>query len=182
MPSSAEPRNTLNGVIVAIERIAGVLLGLATLLVVASAIGRYGFARPLPDAFDLSRLILGVAIAWGLASLGYHGTHIKVDLLAHALPAPLRRAMNAFAWSVLLVFTALLAWKIGERVLDAYWSGDVTMDLRLAHWPFFAVIWVGIAAALFTTAYRVWLIAMHDRDLQEYDAIDPKLLEESKLQ
>lgn len=182
MPSSADSRGTLSGVIVAIERIAGILLGLATLLVVASAVGRYGFARPLPDAFDLSRLILGVAIAWGLASLGYHGTHIKVDLLAHALPGLLRRALNAFAWSVLLAFTALLAWKIGERVMDAYAGGDVTMDLRLAHWPFFAVIWVGIIAALFTTAYRVWLIAVHGHDLQEYDAIDPKLLEESKLQ
>lgn len=182
MASSTDPHGTLGGVIVAIERIAGILLGFATLLIVASAIGRYGFARPLPDAFDLSRLILGVAIAWGLASLGYHGTHIKVDLLAHALPALLRRALNAFAWSVLLIFTALLAWKIAERVFDAYSGGDVTMDLRLPHWPFFAVIWFGIAAALFTTAYRVWLIVMHGDDLQEYDAIDPKLLEESKLE
>ena len=61
-----------------IKRTAGVVLGLVTILIVASAIGRYGFAQPVPDAFDLSRLLLGVAIAWGLASVGYHGAHIKV--------------------------------------------------------------------------------------------------------
>jgi len=180
MSLSREPRGPLDSAILIIERIAGVLLGIATLLIVFSAIGRYGFARPLPDAFDLSRLILGVAIAWGLASLGYHGTHIKVDLLAHSLPGPLRRAMNTFAWSVLLIFTGLLAWKIGERVLDAYSGGDVTMDLRLPHWPFFTTIWLGIAAALFTTAIRVWLIAARGQGLEEFDAIDPKLLEGSK--
>lgn len=181
MYSDKDTRNPVDRTIRIIERTAGILLGVATLLVVASAIGRYGFARPLPDAFDLSRLILGVAVAWGLASLGWHGTHIKVDLLVEVLPPTLRRAMNAFAWSVLLIFTSLLAWKVGERVFDSYHGGDVTMDLRLPHWPFFAVIWIGIIAAMFTTAIRAWLIAVHDHDLQEYDAIDPALLEESKL-
>jgi TRAP-type C4-dicarboxylate transport system permease small subunit len=161
-----------------IERIAGILLAIATLLIVVSATGRYGFARPLPDAFDLSRLILGVAIAWGIASLGYHGTHIKVDLLAQVLPKTLRRAMNAFAWAVLLIFTALLAWKIGERTLAAFSGGDVTMDLRLPHWPFFLIIWIGIVAALFTTIIRLWLIVVRGRDLGEFDAIDPALIEE----
>ncbi|WP_322865576.1 TRAP transporter small permease [Aquicoccus sp. G2-2] len=180
MASTHDPRGPVDRAIQIIERIAGILLAIATLLVVVSAIGRYGFARPLPDAFDLSRLILGVAIAWGIASLGYHGTHIKVDLLAQALPELPRRAMNAFAWAVLLIFTALLAWKIGERTLAAFVGGDVTMDLRLPHWPFFLIIWIGIVAALFTTAIRIWLIIARGRDLDEFDAIDPALLEDSK--
>jgi TRAP-type C4-dicarboxylate transport system permease small subunit len=51
----------------AIEKVAGVLMGVVTVLVVASAAGRYLFAFPLPDAFDLSRLLLAAAIAWGFA-------------------------------------------------------------------------------------------------------------------
>lgn len=182
MPASGTDRSPVGRAIFIIERIAGVLLGLATVIIVASAIGRYGFARPLPDAFDLSRLTLGVAIAWGVASLGYRGTHIKVDMLAYALSAPLRRGMNIFAWGVLLVFTVLLVWKVGGRVLDAFWGGDVTMDLRLAHWPFFLIIWIGLVAAVFTTAIRLWKIARYGHDLAEYDAVDPALLKESKSQ
>ena len=163
-----------------IERIAGAVLGLVTVLIVASAVGRYGFARPLPDAFDLSRLVLGVAIAWGFASVAWHGTHIKVDLLAQAVGPGPRRWINAVAWTVLLAFTALLVWKIGERISAAYSGGDATMDLRLPHWPFFAAIWLGLVAALFATLARLWRILRHGRDLGEFDGIDAQLLEDQK--
>lgn len=175
MPDFQDHRPAVERGILVIERVAGVMLGVATLLIVLSAVGRYGFARPLPDAFDLSRLILGIAIAWGFASLGYHGSHIKVDLLAHGLPLVLRRVMNAFAWAVLLGFTVLLCWKIGERVQSAVAGGDVTMDLRLPHWVFFLAIWLGMLAALFTTGLRLWLIAARGRGLGEYDGIETHL-------
>ena len=167
-------------IIQVVERTAGVVLGLVTILIVASAIGRYGFARPLPDAFDLSRLLLGIAIAWGLASVGYHGTHIKVDLLAQAMNASVRRWINAFAWFVLLAFTAAMTWKIGDRVLSAMAGGDTTMDLRLPHWPFFGAIWLGLVASLFAIAVRLWLILRTGSDLEEYDGIDDQLLEDQK--
>ncbi|MGR3745038.1 MAG: TRAP transporter small permease [Pseudooceanicola nanhaiensis] len=165
-------------ILLIIERIAGVLLGLVTVLIVISAVGRYIFAWPVPDAFDLSRLVLGVAIAWGIASLGFHGTHIKVDLLAQSVGAGPRRIINAVAWAVLLVFTALLTWKIFERLESAFYAGDATMELRLAHWPFILAIWLGIVAALFTTLVRLSLIVRRGSDLGEYDGIDEQLRED----
>lgn len=168
-------------IIVLIERVAGLTLGLVTLLIVASAIGRYIFASPVPDAFDLSRLALGVSISWGLASLGYHGTHIKVDLLAHSLPRKWAKLMNAFAWSVLLIFSILLAWKIGERTLSAYTGGDATMELRLPHWPFFLSIWLGIVASVFTVAVRLWKVVKWGQDLGEFDSIEDHLPEGGKI-
>jgi TRAP-type C4-dicarboxylate transport system permease small subunit len=53
-----------------VERIAAVMLGVITLLIVVSAIGRYLVAVPVPDAFDVSRLLIGAAIMWGFASVG----------------------------------------------------------------------------------------------------------------
>ncbi len=173
-------RRAIRSVITVIERIAGVVLGLVTLLIVASAIGRYGFARPLPDAFDLSRLILGVAIAWGLASVAWHGTHIKVDLLAQAVHPTARRWINAIGWAVLLGFTVLLTWKVGQRTLAAMSGGDTTMDLRLPHWPFFVAIWLGILASLFACAARLWRIIRYGTDLGEFDGIDEQLLKDQK--
>lgn len=159
-------------VVGAIERIAGAILGLVTVLIVVSAIGRYIFAIPVPDAFDLSRLILGVAIMWGFASIAFRGTHIKVDILAQTLKPRAQRAMNLFAWSVLLVFTMLLTWKIWGRVMNAMGGGDATMDLRLPHWPFFAAIWLGLVAALFTTLARLWLVAARGEGLGEFEGIE----------
>ncbi|MFV0243554.1 MAG: TRAP transporter small permease [Qingshengfaniella sp.] len=175
MPDNKQDSSAVARIIHYIERIAGILLGLVTVLVVVSAVGRYGFAKPVPDAFDLSRLVLGVAIAWGIASLGFHGNHIKVDLLAHGLTPALRRIVNAFAWLVLLGFTALLTWKIWERVLGAMASGEATMETRLPHWPFFLAIWLGLVAALFTTAVRLWLISARNAELGEFDSIEEQL-------
>ena len=152
-----------------IERVAGGILAIVAIMIVASAIGRYGFSTPMPDAFDLPRLVLGVAIIWGLASAGYHGSHIKVDLLAQAFRGPLRRAVNAFAWSVLLLFLGLLIWKIFDRVMSAHAGGDATMDLRLPHWPFFAAIWLGLIAGFFASAWRLYLVVFHGRELEELD-------------
>ena len=180
MSINRSPQGPVRRAVWLIERVAGITLGLVTLLIVASAIGRYGFARPLPDAFDLSRLVLGVAIAWGMASVAWHGTHIKVDLLAQVVGPVPRRIINTLAWAVLLAFTLALTWKIGQRVEAAMGGGDATMDLRLPHWPFFGAIWLGMLAAVFATALRLWEIIRQGDDLGEFDGIDEDLLEDQK--
>ncbi len=141
-----------------VEAIAGILLALVTVLIVVSAIGRYLFAFPVPDSFDLSRLLIGAAVMWGFAALGYRGTHIKVEILATALPAPARRVMDAVAWTIVLVFVVLLAWKMLGRVTSAYASGESTFDLRIVVWPLIGLIWAGTAASVLTVAARLALI------------------------
>lgn len=141
-----------------VEKIAGILLASITLLIVVSAIGRYGFATPIPDAFDIARLLLGATIMWGFASVGYRGSHIQVDVLAELLPARARRIVDIFAWSVLLIFAALLAWKMLARVESAMASHEATFDLRLPVWPLMAATWAGVVASLFTVLARLILI------------------------
>jgi TRAP-type C4-dicarboxylate transport system permease small subunit len=162
----------LERTVLAIEIVAGVIMGLVTLLVVASAIGRYLFAFPLPDAFDLSRLLLGAAIMWGFASVGYRGSHIKVDILADALPRGPRRVIDTLAWSVLLVFAVLLAWKMFGRVSSAAGSGESTMDLRLKAWPFMGLIWAGVAVSVAAILARLILIVTGRGTLDHFDAVD----------
>ena len=68
-----------------VEAVAGLLLLACTILIVASATGRYLFTWPIPDAFDISRLLIGACIMCGFASVGYRGGHIKVDLFAELM-------------------------------------------------------------------------------------------------
>jgi C4-dicarboxylate transporter DctQ subunit len=145
-----------------VETIAGLFLAAITLLVFISAIGRYVFAAPIPDAFDISRLMLGVVILWGFASVGYRGAHIKVDLVAELLPRRLQRALNVLGALVLLLFTVLLAWKLAGRLGSAFASHEATMDLRLPVWPWLALIWLGVLASAFTIAARIILLLRSD--------------------
>ena len=143
-----------------IERIAGVFLAVITVLVFTSAIGRYAFAAPVPDAFDIARLMLGVAMLWGFASVGYRGAHIKVDLLAELLPARARLWLDVVGSLVLLLFTVLLAWMLLGRVESAYASNESTFDLRLPVWPWLALIWLGVLASAFTITTRIVLMLL----------------------
>jgi C4-dicarboxylate transporter, DctQ subunit len=135
-----------------VDAIAGVLLGMCTLLVVVAAVGRYAFSYPVPDAFDISRYLIGACMAWGFASLGYRGGHIAVDLLYEPLGPFGRRVLMFISWLLLLVFTVLLVYMMFFRVRSAYFSNEATFDLQTPVWPFMALIWVGFASSVITTA------------------------------
>ena len=141
-----------------IEKIAGLCLAAITVLVFVSAIGRYAFAAPIPDAFDVARLMLGVAVLWGFASVGYRGAHIKVDLVAEVVPARVCFWLDVLASLILLLFTVLLAWMLLGRVESAYASNESTFDLRLPVWPWLAAIWAGVLASVFTIACRILMM------------------------
>ncbi|UOM34929.1 TRAP transporter small permease [Acuticoccus sp. I52.16.1] len=153
------------------EAVAGLLLALVTVLIVVSAVGRYLFAFPVPDSFDLSRLLIGAAVMWGFAALGYRGSHIKVELFADALPRPLKRVVDALAWALVLLFVVLLAWKMFGRVESAFRSGEATFDLRIVVWPLMGVIWLGTAAAVVTVGARLGLIIVRGDTLDHAERI-----------
>jgi len=154
-----------------VEILAGILLGLCTILIVASAIGRYGFAAPIPDAFDISRFLVGACIMWGFASLGYRGGHITVDIFVEWLPERIRRWIEVLAWAVLLFFVFLLVWQMLERVDSAARSNEGTFDLRLAVWPMLALIWAGAAVSLVTVTLRILMLATGRAAFTHHDPI-----------
>lgn len=160
-----------------VETIAGVLLGAVTVLVVVSTLGRYFLAWPVPDSFDLSRLLLGACLAWGFAVIGLRGGHIQVDLVAEAVGPRLRRAIDGFAWGLLWLMAALLTWKMFGRVSSALVSGETTFDLRLPIWPFLGLIWAGIAVSLVTIGVKVLGITTGRDSVISADGIE---LEEAK--
>lgn len=138
-----------------VDVIAGLCLAVVTVVMFVSAVSRYAFAAPIPDGFDLARLLLGVAVMWGFASLGLRGGHIEVDLFAASVPPWMRRIWDVAATAILLGFTILLAWKLYDRFGSALRSNEATYDLRLPIWPLIGLIWLGAVAAVITTSTRL---------------------------
>lgn len=145
------------------EAAAGAVLGIVALLVFLSAIGRYLFATPIPDSFDLSRLLLGTALLLGFAVVARRDAHIRVDLLVDRLPPTGRRLCDLLAGAALLLFTLLFAWKLASRTWSAFASGEATFDLRLPVWPFSALAVFGLLVTVLVVAVRVRAIlcALH---------------------
>src|SRR5215211_782287 len=115
-----------------VERVAGFFLAVITGLTFVSVLLRNVFGFAIPDSFDVSRLMLAVAIFWGIASTGYRGEHIQVDILWQACGPKGRRAIDVVATAISLAFIALFGWMLlAAKVPDSIRSGEATFDLRL---------------------------------------------------
>ena len=153
----------INRVVTVVEYGAAVFIALVTALTFVSVIMRYLFSAPIPDTFDFTRLMVCIAIFWGIACACWRGEHIQVDLLWAALPRRAQRLVDAAATVILFGFIAVLAWMVFRRVGEIVQSGMTTGDFLLPVWPFFAVASLGLGlAAIVIPAYLYRLLKQPD--------------------
>lgn len=134
----------INRIVGVVEHGAAAFLALVTALTFVSVIMRYLFSSPIPDSFDLTRLMICIAIFWGMACACWRGEHIQVDLVWSALGPRGRLAIDVFATLVLLAAMAVLCWVVVARLFVIVRSGMITGDLLLPMWPFFAAATLGL--------------------------------------
>jgi len=138
-----------------VERLAGTSLAAVALLVFGSVMLRDLFSVDLPDSFDFSRYLQGIAIFWGLAVTTYRNAHIVVDLLWELSGGKGRKAIDLFACTVSVSFMALFAWMTVTRFPAVQAAHQLTSDLKLPVWPFYAVAIAGIVAATIVGCIRL---------------------------
>lgn len=142
----------------AIETVAALMLLLIAALTAGNVLLRYVFSTQIPDWFDGTQLLQGIAMFWGIALATYYGTHIGVDIVWEYLGRAGRRRMDLLATAFTAAFLLPLAWMVWVKVGGTGTQG--TMDLRLPLWWFYSVAAVGasVAAALaLVRLLHVWL-------------------------
>ena len=139
-----------------IETLAGLFLAFVAALTFASVLLRYLFNFPVPDSFDIGRLMIGVVVFWGIAVAGYRDEHIQMDVLWTLVGARGKRLIDIFATACSLVAMAVFARMLVRKIVVTYETTSQTFDLRLDIWPFYALAWVGIVAATILLAIRLW--------------------------
>lgn len=157
----------LNHVAGWIERVAGLFLAVIALVVFVSALARYLFNSPIPDAHSFSSLLLGIAILWGFASACWRDSNISVDILYLTLPLWLRRAADLASQLLTTLFILLFCWMLFRQVQSVMDSGQVTVDLRVSIWPFYLLAWTGLVATLVLQVARIWLFLFNPSRLPE---------------
>lgn len=142
-----------------IERVAAIFLAAIAALMFVSVFLRYLLSWSIPDSYDFMRLVLGIVILWGLASVSYRGEHITVDLVWSFLPRSARKALDLFATAVTLIAMGFFAWMMGSKVLSTRADNVLTYDLRLPVWVYYFIAWIGLAAAVLLLVVRLVRIA-----------------------
>lgn len=144
------------------------LLAIA-LLTAGNVILRDLFSISIPDWFDGSRMLQGIALFWGVALATYYGSHICVDIVWEHLKPAGRRWLDIAATTITLCFLAPLAYMVWVKVAGTGTQG--TMDLRLPLVWFYSVAAVGAGVAAVLALVRIVQLARGSAQSLEQDAI-----------
>ncbi len=140
----------------ATETVAALFLLLIALLTAGNVLLRDVFSVQIPDWFDGSRMLQGIALFWGFALATYYGSHICVDILWEHLKPGGRRAVDIIATAVTLAFMVPMAWMVWVKIGGTGTQG--TMDLRLPLKWFYSVAAVGATVAAVLALVRLVLL------------------------
>lgn len=138
-----------------VDAAAAVFLLVITALTFTAVMLRYVVQVPFPGSFDVSRLLLGVAIFWGIAVGAYRREHIQVDLFWQVLPKRARKIVDLFGDIIFAAFMGLFSWMLYQQVLRVKGSGQTTFELSIPLWPFYAVAWAGIVLCFLVLLVRI---------------------------
>ncbi|HLT26998.1 MAG TPA: TRAP transporter small permease [Zeimonas sp.] len=159
------PRRSLDRFIRWIEVTAASFLAVVTALTFVSVLLRYLFVWQIPDTYDFSRLLLAILIFWGMAGTGYRGEHITVDLVWGAVGPAVRRALDVFATGLTLFAMAAFMVMMATKVVDTRAENVLTFDLRQPVWIYYALAWLGLAAAVALLLVRLYRLLLHPDEL-----------------
>ena len=157
----ARSTSVMDRMINTIEWLAAIFVGLVALNIFVAVVLRKFFDTSIPDAYDFGRMLLGILIFWGIAATSYRGGHITVDLVWTAAGPRMKRVIDIFATLVLLFVVIVQTYTLYDKVSSTYDSNILTFDLRLPVWPFFAVAWIGDAAAVLLIIVRTYRLIFH---------------------
>src|SRR5499427_3759761 len=91
-----------------IQSLTAVLMLIAVALNAANIVGRYVFFHPIASAEEIMLFLLVGTVFLGNAMVGFEGKQLRMDVILHALPPPLRRACDIAADLTMIAVCVIL--------------------------------------------------------------------------
>jgi TRAP-type C4-dicarboxylate transport system permease small subunit len=96
---------------------------------------RWLFRAPIFGYIDMIELSMPILAVLGISYCQRHGVHIRMDILLQKLSGRTLWVIEAFNSAVTLVIVLLLTRFSWVFFMDAYTSGDSTVDAQYVTWP-----------------------------------------------
>ena len=126
--------------------------GLALLAMVAVNVGDVGlrdiFGIQTVGAYEIIEMLLAAVGFLAIPEAFLRDSHITVELIDQVVPARAVDWLRVFGALLVVVYLALLTWKMVQPALDFLNFGEVTIELGVSQFYPAAVILAGIAASL----------------------------------
>jgi TRAP-type C4-dicarboxylate transport system permease small subunit len=109
----------------------GILI-LCMMLVTSVDVGlRFFFNAPLPGAFEITEIAMGLVIFAGMSLAAARREHITVNLLESRLSDRVRRWQRVFGDLVCAAVTATMGWRIALRAEGLLAANETTLVLQV---------------------------------------------------
>ncbi len=118
---SATGAIVLRGLVAGIQGVTALMILIAVALDVANIVGRYVFFRPIASAEEFMLFLLVGTVFLGNAIVGFEGRQLRMDVILHALPPALRRALDIAADLTMIavcVTLIVLAWPAVQMLAE----------------------------------------------------------------
>lgn len=138
-----------------------VLGGIALLLAacgvsVYSVVGRWLFNEPVLGDVEFVQFATALAIAACLPYAQMKNAHVIVDFFTHGASPSVRATLDRIAAIILMVVSAVLAWRSFAGALEATRTGEESMILGWPLWWSYITLGPGFALLSLTAAYTAW--------------------------
>jgi TRAP-type C4-dicarboxylate transport system permease small subunit len=97
---------------------------------------RYIVGDSIRGSFEITELMMVILIFAGLPLVSRKDEHVTVDLVEHALPTGVRKALRIIADLVCGAALLGMCWLMWRKAGEVVGYGDVTAALRIILWPF----------------------------------------------
>jgi TRAP-type C4-dicarboxylate transport system permease small subunit len=91
--------------------------------------------NPIFGYFDMIELAMPILAILGISYCQRHGVHIRMDILIQNLRGRTLWVVETFNAAIMLIIVALLTRFSWVFFMDAYTSGDSTVDAQYLTWP-----------------------------------------------
>lgn len=132
--------------------LAAALMFLMMALTFVDVVGRYVFNSPLPGAFEMTEVAMGILIFAGLPLISAEDGHINVNMLDGLLGARFVRVRAVVVDVLLGASVGVLAWMLWDKAEQLSRFGDKTAYLGI---PIAPVVFVMAALSGATTLVMV---------------------------
>ncbi|HHW06166.1 MAG TPA: TRAP transporter small permease [Clostridia bacterium] len=126
-----------------LDRIAGLAVTAAMLLVVANVIMRTLFNKPILGALEYVSMLFAVAVGFSLALCAAHNGHIAIDLLVERLHPRVRLLVDAVIRLVTIIFLGACTWGLVLYARTTAASGLVSPTTQTPVHPFIGLVALG---------------------------------------
>jgi len=120
-----------------------------------NVVGRYGLGITILSADELQIFIMIFMAFLGAGVVAWHGQHLRMDVLANALPVPIRRAVRIVELAVIIVLAGFVLWNSTYYAHQMFNFGRVSDMGQVPMWIPHGAVAMGFGLIAFVACLRL---------------------------